>query len=444
MKQKRGLTVWTTAVPLYFELIAVSSISIMDVFFMSLISDKAVAALGAATQVLLIFMLLIRTLAGGAGAVAAQSIGARDRVKTVLSFMYTLLISIVFGVVFSLFLFLSRNHVGVWMGLTGETLDITQRYLAIIGPAFFLLAVRSGYSAIVAVKGKSKANLLCSLVSNVVNVFFNCLFVLGWFGLPQLGVEGVALATAISHLVYLVLIAWIAHRHLSVKFVFPKDIFQRLKKLTRPVLSIAIPNCGDLLSHSIFQVAIVMVVIRIGDDAVACHTYLRQIMTFVIIWSFAVGQGQAIWTAHLVGAGQHDKASTEIKKSILRCLALSLPLTLSIYVFSGPLVRLFTDSPQIVAMAGSAMLAYIGIEIGRAFNATLSFSLASAGDAKYPAALAFIFNWVVGLSLAYGFGIALQWGLLGVLIGVAMDELVRAPFLYRRLTSRRWIKAVEG
>lgn len=441
MKQNRGLTVWTTAIPLYFELIAVSSIALIDVLFMSLVSDQAVAALGVSTQILMVFTLLIRTLTGGAGAVAGQSVGAGNQEKAQLAFMYTVVIAVVFGALFSLFLFFGRAHIGQWMGLRGETLDITQRYLAIVGPAFFLLAVRSGYSAIVAVKGKSKINLYCSLVANVVNIFLNCVFVLGWFGLPKMGVEGVALATAIAYAVQLALLAWVSHKYLKVHFIFPRDILKRLHRLTRPVMGIAIPSSGDLLSHSLYQVAIMMVVIRIGDEAVACHTYLRQILTIVIIWSYAIGQGQAIWTAHLVGGKEYEKAESEIKKSILRSLAFSVPVTFVLYIFSGPIIGLFTDDATIIAMAKTVMIAYLGIEVGRAFNATLSFSLSSAGHAKYPALLGLTFNWLVGLTVAYFLGVHWQWGLLGVLIGLALDELVRAPLLYRRLVSKRWYGA---
>jgi Na+-driven multidrug efflux pump len=206
-------------------------------------------------------------------------------------------------------------------------------------------------------------------------------------------------------------------------------------------MGIAIPNSGDLLSHSSYQVAIVMVAIRIGDEAVACHTYLRQIIVVVMLWAYSIGQGQAIWTAHLVGAKAFSKAETEIKKSIVRCLSFSLPITLLLFLFINPIIRLFTDNPIIIDMASSAMIAYIGIEFGRAFNATLSFSLSSAGHAKYPAMLAVIFNWFVGLATAYILGIYFGWGLLGVLIGLAIDELARAPLLYHRLTSRRWIRA---
>lgn len=441
MKQNRGLTVWTTAIPLYLELLAVSSISLMDVFFMSLVSDKAVAALGVCTQVLMIFTLLIRTLTGGAGAVAAQHLGAGNSDKASTAFIYTLMMAAGCGAVFALLLFLLRDHIGEWLGLSGETLEITCRYLAIIGPAFLLLAIRSGYSAIISVKGKASVNLYCSLIANLVNIIFNCIFVLGWFGLPKLGVEGVAWATVIAYGVQLFLLSWISHRYLDIQLNFSRDIFRRLRELTRPIMGIAIPNSGDLLSHSIYQVAIVMVAIRIGDEAVASHTYLRQIIVVVMLWAYSIGQGQAIWTAHLVGAKAFDKAEIEMKKSIFRCLSFSLPVTLLIFVFIDSIMRFFTDNATIVNMAGSAMVAYIGIEIGRAFNATLSFSLSAAGHAKYPAFLAVIFNWFVGLAAAYVLGIYFGWGLLGILIGLALDELARAPLLYRRLKSRRWVRA---
>lgn len=438
MKTHNGLTVWTTAIPLYFELIAVSSISIMDVFFMSLISDKAVAALGASTQIVLVFTLLIRTLTGGAGALAAQNIGAGNAEKTTLAFMYSMVIAVVFGFIFALALYLCRHHIGLWIGLEGETLNISTQYLTIVGPAFFLLALRSGYTTITAVKGKSKLNLMCALGANAVNIFCNCLFVLGWFGAPQLGVVGVALATALSHGVYLLLIAYFTHGPLQVKFIFPADIVTKLKALTRPVMGIAIPNCGDLLSYSLFQVVIMIIVIRVGEHSVAAYTYAHQAMTYIIIWSYSISQGQSILTAHLVGAKQFDRAEYEIKRSILRSLVVAVPATLFLYLNTHTIFSLFTENTDILNLASSAILAYIGIEIGRGFNATLSFSLAAANDARYPAVLGLIFNWLIGVPIALLLALHFELGLLGALLGVALDELLRSPLNFLRLTSRKW------
>lgn len=440
MKAKKPLNVWTTAIPLYFEMVAVNSIGLVDVFFMSLVADKAVAALGACTQVILVFTLLSRTLCGGAGSIAGQSIGAKNRVRATLAFMYAMLIAIVFGAVFAAMLYVGRSLIPTWMGLQGEALGYASTYLAILGPAFFLLSLRLGYSTIVAVKGKSRVNLICALISNAVNLALNAIFVLGLFGAPKLGVVGVALATAVSHLVYLLAIAWVAHKYLHVRFIFVRRVVDRLHELTRPVLGIAIPNCGDLLSYTMFQVVMVSIVIRIDELAAAAYTYVHQAMMFSVLWSFSVSQGQAIWTAHLVGARQYDKVESEVKRSILRCLIFAMPITLVLYSISGQLFPLFSDNPAIVSMATTAMLAYLGIEIGRAFNATLSFSLAAAGDARYPAILGFIFNWLVGVPVAWFMGVHLGWGLIGALAGVAADELVRSPLNYYRLVSRRWIK----
>lgn len=444
MKATKSLTVWTTAIPLYFELVAVNSIGLADVFFMSLVDDRAVAALGACTQVILVFTLLMRTLCGGAGSIAGQSIGAKNRVNALLAFMYAMLIAIVFGALFALILFIGREQVPRWMGLQGDALGFAATYLTVLAPAFFILSLRLGYTTIVAVKGHSRANLYCALVSNAVNLSFNAIFVLGLLGFPKLGVLGVALATALSHFVYLGCIAWVAHKQLYVRFVFSRRVVKKLRNLTRSVMGIAIPNCGDLLSYSMFQVVMVSIVIHIDEYAAAAYTYVHQAMLFVVIWSFSVAQGQSIWTAHLVGAKQFDTVEREVKRSVLRCLVFALPVTLLLYTLSDRLFPLFTDNSAILAMASSAMLAYIGIEIGRAFNATLSFSLAASGDARYPALLGFFFNWVVGVPIAWYLGVVMEWGLMGALMGVAVDELMRAPLNFFRLTSRRWQKSHQS
>ena len=437
-KNKRGLMVWTVAIPLFLELVAVSSISIMDVFFMSLISDKAVAALGATTQIIVVFTILVRALTGGGGAIAAQHLGARNRSQAIFTFMFTVILAIVCGVIFSLFLFLSRDRIGAWIGLEGETLGYSAKYLAVVGPGFFLLAVRTGYTTIASVIDQAKWNLICALISNVVNVCLNTVFVLGLLGSPKLGVLGVALATTISYAVYLALIVVIVHKRLKVKFLFPANIVQRLLRMTWPVMKIAIPNSADLLSYLLFQVAITIIVIQLGDEVLAAHTYVQQTMVFMGLWSFAIGQGQAIWTAHLVGAKEFDRAEYEVKRSILRCLFGAMPAVTVLYLSSGYLFGLFTDNIFILNTATTAVLAYFGIEVGRAFNATLSFSLASSGDAKYPATLAIIFNWFVGVPTALLLAIVFKWGLLGALLGIAFDECARGPLNLLRWKSRKW------
>lgn len=438
IKDTKQLTVWTVSIPFFLELVAVSSINIMDVFFMSLISDKAVAALGAITQVIIVFTLLVRALTGGGGAIAAQHLGAKNTSQAIFTFMFTVALSAVSGLVFSLFLFLARHQIGAWIGLQGETLTIVVLYLSVVGPGFFLLSIRTGYSTIASVIDQAKWNLICALISNVVNVCLNLVFVLGLLGAPKLGVIGVALATTISYAVYLLLIAFIIHKHLKVRFLYPADLIPRLLCMTWPVMRIAIPNSADLLSYTLFMVAVTVIIIQLGDETLAAHTYAHQVMVFVALWSYSISQGQAIWTAHLVGAKEFDKAEREVKRSIVRSLIVALPAVTALYIFSQHIFGLFTDNIVILNTTTTAILAYFGIETGRAFNANLSFSLASSGDAKYPAMLAFLSNWFIGVPTALLLAIVFKWGLLGALFGIALDELIRSPLNLLRWNSRKW------
>jgi putative MATE family efflux protein len=438
LKSEKSLTVWTIAIPFFLELVAVSSINIMDVFFMSLISDKAVAALGAICQIIIVLTILVRALTGGGGSIAAQHLGAKNQPQAVFTFMFTVALAAVCGLIFSLFLFLARHHICALIGLQGETSAIAVIYLSVVGPGFFLLAVRTGYTTITSVIDQAKWNLISALISNVVNISLNFIFVFGLLGAPKLGVFGIALATSISYAVYLALIVAIVHTHLNVRFLFPADLVLRLLRMTWPVMRIAVPNSIDSLSYSLFMAAVTVIIIQLGDETLAAHTYVQQVMVFVALWSYSISQGQSIWTAHLVGAKEFDKAEREVKKSIVRGLLVALPAVMALYLFSGHIFGLFTDNTFILNTATTAVLAYFGIEVGRAFNATLSFSLASSGDAKYPAILAIIFNWFLGVPIAILFAIVFDWGLLGALFGIALDELARSPLNLLRWNSRKW------
>ena len=67
-------------------------------------------------------------------------------------------------------------------------------------------------------------------------------------------------------------------------------------------------------------------------------------------------------------------------------------------------------------------------------------SLRAAGDTKYPAYMAIISMWGIGLPIAYIFGIQLELGLAGIWFSFIADEWVRGIMMYRRWRSKIWLQ----
>ena len=107
-------------------------------------------------------------------------------------------------------------------------------------------------------------------------------------------------------------------------------------------------------------------------------------------------------------------------------------------VFARPLVGLFTDDPRMIRLVTSLLAVDIVLEIGRAVNMVFCIALKASGDAVYPVVIAAIFMFVCAVGGTWFFGLKLEWLAVGAYIGLALDECVRAVFMFGRWQSGKW------
>ena len=84
------------------------------------------------------------------------------------------------------------------------------------------------------------------------------------------------------------------------------------------------------------------------------------------------------------------------------------------------------------------MLICIFLEIGRTVNLVIINSMRAAGDVKFPTLLGMASMWGVSVLFGYIFGIAMGYGLTGIWIAMAMDEILRGIVVYIRWIRGGW------
>ena len=84
------------------------------------------------------------------------------------------------------------------------------------------------------------------------------------------------------------------------------------------------------------------------------------------------------------------------------------------------------------------MLISIFLEFGRTTNIIVINSMKAAGDVKFPTILAIFSMWGFSVLIGYIFGIVLGWGLAGVFIGMAADEIFRGIVVIIRWIKGTW------
>lgn len=104
------------------------------------------------------------------------------------------------------------------------------------------------------------------------------------------------------------------------------------------------------------------------------------------------------------------------------------------------ILSVFTDQPEILALAGALVMGSIVLEAGRVFNLIFISALKGAGDIKFPVQMGILSMWGLGVVFSYILGIHLGYGVIGAWMAIALDEWVRGIIMARRWRSQVWTK----
>ncbi|RFA35097.1 hypothetical protein CAL65_13380 [Alkalilimnicola ehrlichii] len=379
------------------------------------------------------------SLAQAGTSVASQRLGAGDFTMLGPTYAALVILALLIGLIAGGVLYLAAPAIAAILGLQGEMAALAVAYLRVLSPALFLLSLRFAFSAIIASQGQTQWNMRIALVMNVVNLTLNYFLVFGHWGVPALGVQGVALASAVSWAVSFGIAAWVCRSKLQAKLSF-RDLQGRFAQLTRPILRIAVPASLEPISFQSCQLVITGLVIALGETALTTRIYVLNLLTVSILWCVSLGLGNQIKIAHLIGARRFEDAHRQLIATTRVAVGGALLITFALFLASSPLLTLFTEDPSVLALGSTVLMVALLAEVGRALNIVVGSCLRASGDAFFNSAMGIVVMWLGALPLAYAFGITFAWGLVGIWFAMALDELLRGIIAYWRWRSGRWRK----
>jgi len=400
-------------------------------------SDNAVAAVGLCNQLLNLVFLVFQFISMGAAIVCAQYIGAGLRKRLVQVVGIALGINTVMGLTLSALLYFHTDFFLNLMGLRPELMEYGSVYLKITGSLAFFQAISLAFSASLRSADMAKYPMRVTMVVNVLNIIGNYALIFGHFGLPQMGVEGAAISTAISRGVSMLLLMIIHTRKHIARFPlewFRPFPWQELKN----VLKIGVPAAGEELSYCSSQVVITYFINKLGNEALATRTYCANCIMFVNLFVCSIVQGGDILVGHLVGKTKQAAAYIMGNYIFRRAMIITIIVSSSLACMGYFILNFLTENENIIRIGTIIFFIDIVLSVGRVCNIFACGTLRSTGDAVYPVTIGIIFQWLIAVGLSYVLGIPCGFGLIGMWVGFLIDENVRGIILMRRWHSMRW------
>ncbi|SDC28440.1 MATE family efflux transporter [Halanaerobium congolense] len=415
---------------------------IVDMMMVGRLGASAVAAIGLTMQPVFFSMALASALGVGTTALVSRFTGSDQNKKAASVLQQSVLMSIIFSIVFaSIFYFFAPGLLN-FMGGEAEVVKLGTGYLRVMTPGFIFMVLAFIVTAALRGAGETKTPMKVNILVNILNVLGNYLLIFGNFGFPRLGVNGAALATTISRSIGgIILLAVTFSDYSALKMKF-KGFFKIDLDLTKRVLKVGIPTALEESVRRLAQLLFVRVIASLGTTAFAAH----QISLNAESISYMPGFGIAVAATTIVGQNLGAKNPRGAEKGTFEAWKIgSLIMGFMALVFlilPEQLISLYTSDSEIIARAALNLriIALSQIPMGTQF--IFAGALRGAGDTKavfYSTALS---TWIFRLFLGYILVHSLGFGLVGAWTAMVIDWIVRGSYVFYRFKKGNW-KLIE-
>lgn len=361
------------------------------------VGDNALAAVGSATPIINMLLVLFIGISAGATVMVSQYFGAKNRS----SLSWTIGNCITVTLISCLFLIFAATPlikpVLVMLNTPESIIDWCASYLTISLVGIAGLAYYNILSGIIRGLGDSFSALLYLLVATVLNIILDVYFV----AKLNMGVSGVALATVIAQMVSSVLCLFKLN---SMKEYFDFG-FKYLKTKKDYVLTLIKLGLPSGLTQAIFSSAMIIVQSLtncFGELFIAANVVVMRVDGFAMMPNFSFGTALTTYSGQNVGAKKYDRVILGAKQGTLMAVLCSTTITLIILLFGKNLMWVFTDTRELVEMSYRLMLILAAGYIAVAVTQSLSGIMRGAGDTMTPMWISLITTVLVRVPIAYG------------------------------------------
>lgn len=429
---------WGMSRPMFLDQAVTYTIPLIDMYFLSRISDSAAAAVGAITPLVFVANAFLIVSAFAGASIASQRIGANDYTRG----NATIAAYSIFVVVLALIAALTLNHGGPWvasaMSLSAEVELHARTYLSIIGWMVALWGCRVIYQTILNIYGEPQWNTYSNIILFGVNLVGNLIAVYGFMGIPPTGVVGVAIASIVAAGASLLFVMLIVHVKLRIHIPL-REGWKSFPVLITPVLMIAAPSILEPMSFQAYMIALNWIAAEVGDLALKVKVYAYNTFLFCLMISIAIGMATEAIIAQRVGRKEFDLVDKQLRQSLKISLIGTSALALCWLLFNQPILKLFSSDPEVIAIGLWAFVLSFLAEPWRTVNITIGSALRCAGDATFTSISSIGVIWLISVPLAYVLAIPFGLGLYGLLIAAVIDEFIRALIKGWRWKQGRWM-----
>lgn len=431
----------TLAVPIALQNVITFSVGLADNVMVGSLGELAISGVYLCNQIQVILQMLVGGIGAALIVLAAQYWGKGDKesVKNIIG------IALKFASACSVLLwaavFFFPQHVLNLYTNDQQVIAEAAKYAQIICFTYLFFCINNVLIASLRCVGTVKIGLYLSMITFIVNVFLNWIFIYGNLGAPALGIRGSAVATLTARIIECIII--ISYLKLVDKklMIRIRDLYHNNMIIVKDFIRYGVPVIlGDILwgVNLSIQGAIVG---RLGASSIAAVSIANTIFSVISVGVYGTANASAVIIGNTVGEGDINKIKQYTKQLQIVFLGVGMCTGLLLYLVKDYILLLYQVSDETLGIARTLMAVLSITVIGTAYQMSSLTGIVRAGGATHFVLINdIIFVWVVVIPLSLTMAFVIGAPTWIVFLCLKSDQILKCAVAVVKVNRFDWIK----
>jgi len=399
------------AVPVTVSMVMFTVYLMVDLYFVGRLGPEAVAALSISGNAFFIHLGFSAILGTGGMALIAQAFGRKDYDYAARVFKQCILLALMVGVFEAAVGLMIAPAYIKYFGGSGKSLEWGIQYFQIFVISFLFMILLYTIGNCYRGMGNTKRPMIIMLQANLMNIVLDPILILGWLGIPGMGVRGAALASVISQIYALAIygyLIFIKESHINIKGKWQLNF-----GIIRKSLYIGVPSG---LNHFLLAANLLItfrVVSDYGTAALASIGIGFRILQAIYIPVIAVASAMAAIVGQNLGANKYKRITGTFARAWMISTMFMLFCTAVCQTFPAYIIGIFSNDPDVIRFGVSYLSVFsLGFII---VGAIMVFSAVFQGLGKtWPSLIGAVVDNAFFAALVFTLPVYFSWGIQSV------------------------------
>jgi len=336
------------ALPIILANVLHTTYQLIDTFWLGRLSANAVASVSISFPILFLVLSLGGGLTLGGSVIVAQYFGAENKKKVDYSASQTVFVIFIISIFLALVAYLLAEPMMVLIGAKPPILQDSVNYFQVSSFGFIFLFMFFVFQSLMRGIGDVLLPMYVVLITVILNLVLDPLFIFGYGPIPGFGVQGAAVASISTQAISAIIglgILFRGKRGLKIHLSQMKFDWKWTKRLFR----IGIPTSLDQSTRAAAMTVIIVLVTGFGSEVVAAYGIGVRILSLIVIPALGFAMATTTLVGQNIGARQIKRAEKVGELSAKIAMYGLTSIGLLLFLFAEPVTAFFVpNDPQVI------------------------------------------------------------------------------------------------